>query len=231
MRQPRALLLATERKDKDLIFFFEHVFISLADCRLKSHAEALSKDIGKCKCIQMQSGGVFLYIMWPWHALGAISYHFLGLKQENSSFVLCILGIIYLFLSEWEEIPFLAPAHKFQSKLQEQERRLLYMAGCRGILFTLLGVWVIWKFSSRIILLVYIHIQLGMWDASAYVCHTCQRIYIKLYLFCWDSSRCTPEQSANLNSISHGSRRAALIYMAGKYAAVSFVFKPKSTLL
>ena len=65
-------------------------------------------------------------------------------RSKTRKLILCsvyILGIIYLFLSEWEEIPFLAPAHKFQSKLRKNKREAaaLYMAaGCRGILFTLL---------------------------------------------------------------------------------------------
>jgi hypothetical protein len=144
---------AMERKDKDLIFFSEHVFISLAGCRLKSRTgmAQVRCHIGKCKCIQMQSRGVFFCVYT--YALGAISYHFLRLKQENSSFVLCIHGIIYLFLSEWEEIPFLAPAaHKFQSKLRKNKREggygYMYMAWLPGYFIHPLvsithGVWVI----------------------------------------------------------------------------------------
>jgi hypothetical protein len=124
------------------------------------------------------------------------------------------------FLSSNTQIPEQAP--------QEQERRP-YIWLAAGVFYSPSCIYNPWclgdmKFS-RIILLVR-YIQLGMYARCFCVrFHACQRIYIKLYLFCWDSSRCTLEQSENLNSISHGSLAES------KYAAVPFVFKPKSTLL
>lgn len=155
-----------EMEDKDLIFFSEHVFISPVACRQRPLlSRATRRRYWK---MQVHSNAIkrriFYYIMHiqacdhNMHARSDFLSFPLGLKQEKSSFVLCIVGIIYLFLSEWEEIPFLAPAHKFQSKLRKNKReRLLPGYFIHPLVSITHGCLGDMKFS-RIILLVARHV-------------------------------------------------------------------------
>lgn len=149
--------------------------LRIADSKAMRSRSAFEKILENASAFKCNQEAYFYIHMWPWQALGAISYHFLGLKQENSSFVLRVHPRNNLFVFKWVGgNSFLSSSTQIPEQAPQEQERRPYIWLAAGVFYSPSCIYNPWclgdmKFSRIILLVRYIQLGMYMRDASAYV--------------------------------------------------------------